>query len=193
MISPVFRTMLQVGNKEPSAEVEFTDGKLERAAIIRLLLNFICKPFDGFDMLGTDNALDLIRLADKWDFGNLLSSIKLQIEHPICPGLPAHRYGRFFYACALDDVEAAHRLFLEMGTKRWTTVKEMAEATVDDMIKGAPVLDLTTMSSEWIDRLPRKYFLALLQATGLLPDSPAGWTAVADEFKMQVKLQGEHL
>jgi hypothetical protein len=184
--------MLQVGNKEPSAEVEFTDSKLERAAIIRLLLDFICKPFDGFDQSDYDDLLDLIRLVEKFDCGNLLRTIARQIEHPSCAGFVC-RYARFLYACALDDVEAAHRLFLEVNKYTWTTGKEAGEATVNEAIKGARVLDLTTMSSVWVDRLPRKYFLALLRATRLHPDSQAGWIAVADEFEKQVKLQGEHL
>lgn len=59
-------------------------------------------------------------------------------------------------------------------------------------IKGSIVLDVTNMPVEWQERLPRKYFLALLRASRLRMRSPQGtWAEVANDFKVRVEEQSE--
>lgn len=56
------------------------------------------------------------------------------------------------------------------------------------------MLDITSMSSAWMDYLPRKYLLALIRASRLrVPSNLESWSAVADEFKKQVNLQSEYV
>jgi hypothetical protein len=54
------------------------------------------------------------------------------------------------------------------------------------------MLDITTMPVEWQERLPRKYFLALLRASSMrMRSPPASWEEVAVDFRIQVVNQSE--
>lgn len=106
-------------------------------------------------------------------------------------------FNRFYYACALDDLDAAYRFLPLAAALRWGDCR--GSDTVRSSISGISMLDVTAMSSRWIDRLPRKYFLALLRASRLRLQNKDGsrhtsaytWEEVADEFERQVLAQGK--
>ena len=190
--SPVFRNMLGSSTSGANGEVEFTDEKLECATTIRALLDYICKPFGDFDSLPCDTRFSLIRVAEKYDCSVLLQAITLHTEHSV--GCKTHLWERFFYACALDNIEVAHRLLPAAAGFTWSSGLAEDIASVNQNITGASVLDITSMSSAWMDYLPRKYLLALIRASRLrVPSNLESWSAVADEFKKQVNLQSEYV
>jgi hypothetical protein len=164
---------------------------LECAKILRLLLDLIHGKLHGsFNAINCADGLDLIRLAEKYECATLLKTISLFIENPV--GAAEYKYYRFFYACALDDADAAHRLLVAAANTHWPASASGKTVSVEESVDGANGLDLTGMSVAWIDRLPRKYFLALLRASRLRASPKLeSWQAVADEFKIQVDLQSK--
>lgn len=196
--SSVFRSMLlDLGGTTflPGREIRLTDDQLERADVLRMLLNIGCGgaagELEGLKMEIPD-GLDLVHLARKYDCTTVLYLLRLAIGQP---GNKTKAFARFYWSCALDDRDAAHRFLPFAAAETWSKPKvpPTAKASVFSSLSGMSALDVTAMSATWIDRLPRKYFLALLRASRLraLTDPAAStWEKVADDFREQVKLYG---
>lgn len=172
------------------AEVQFTDDELERAPILRLLLDLACgHPVQDIDVLPHEDVFNLLRLCDEYDCATPLLILKLANSRPVTREMGDHYHALFFFACIMDDLETAFRLLPSTAARVWNLDQVVGPAGVT---KGASCLDLTAMSTLYLERLPRKYFLALQRSSRLRHTAPQGsWQNVADDFKVQVKLQGE--
>jgi hypothetical protein len=178
--------MIQAGASDTAAEVHLTDTTLECAPILRLLFDLFCnKPFAAFDEIPTVTMLSLIRLAQKYDCAGALRVIQLLVTQPNT--VTTNAFNRFYYACALDDVETAHRFLPLAAAMTWPDTQNHACSVLECKGPGSR-LDVTRMSTFWIDQLPRNYFLALLRATSLRIGAYKKWITVADEFRDQVKM-----
>ena len=69
--------MLQDCSSVQGPEILLTDGVLERALILKILLNMACNNPDQFDWYDPFDILDLIKLAEKFDCVTPLQTISL--------------------------------------------------------------------------------------------------------------------
>lgn len=183
--------MLQAEMSDTGKVIELTDESIEHSKVLREFLQLICtNEFTGFSASDFDAALNVITLSQKYDCAGALRVMSLLVEAPDTAKLG--EYHRFFYACALDQVDAVNRLFLKASATSWPKqTTGLAELSVHASLDG-PGLDLTVMGSVWVDRLARKYFLALLRASRLrIYPRNEPWTVIAEEFKKQLQLQGQ--
>lgn len=181
------------GAAEAAAELTLTDNELEHSSILRLLLDLAySKPLDNFDLIPCKTMLSLIRLAVKLDCATPLRMISLLVTQPLAP--KSSSLNRFYYACALDDVEAAYRFLPAAALQRHPGRAPTGASSTDVPLAAESCLDVCAMSEEWINQLPRKYFLALLRASRwrmITPCAPGIWDTVATEFRAIVRLQSE--
>lgn len=188
-------------------EIRLADDYTESSKIVRMLLDLAYgEMFADFDDLNTLLVVDLIRLAQKYECGMLLHILPLlTAQSTLTPGninsLPeVASFKRFFYACALNDLLTAHRNLPEAAkTQRRAPIpgeKRCHYAPPNggpgSNVLGGGALDPMSMSSVFIDALPRNCFLSLLRASRLRYTTPAGTRqAVADEWMKQMELCSE--
>lgn len=179
-------------------EIPFTDPVLECADVLRFLLRLAGDhPYDLIHGAECDDILNLIRLAGKYDCENVMRMIKLYIRDDLAVGEMDLHYA-FYYACALDDIDNAARLLPKAAVSMWDEEKSPhtisvpgVKAVTTECCEEASVMSANHMSDLWIDRLPRRYWLALLRACRLRSDIPAGsWKAVGTEFRRLLKTGG---
>jgi hypothetical protein len=179
------------GAAEAAAELTLTDTELEHSSILRLLLDLAySKPLDNFDLIACKTILSLIRLAIKLDCATPLRMISLLVTQPLAS--KSSSLNRFYYACALDDVETAYRFIPAAALQRYPGRAPTGASSTDVPFAGESCLDVCAMSEEWINQLPRKYLLALTRAPRwrmITPYAPGIWDTVAGEFRAIVKLQ----
>lgn len=169
-----------------------TDEKLERAVVLALLFDLAYqKPFTSFYKQECGDVLDLIHLAYKYDCPNPLVIIRFMTARRVRPkdeDMDSHFL--FYYACALDDLESAHYLLPIAAALEWPAYSEVDSedtAIFDEDTEDVSVLDIHCISTKWIERLPDRYWRALLRASSCLMDGGV-WGEVADEFKRLIKL-----
>jgi hypothetical protein len=182
---------LQASSSGPAPEILLTDTLLERALVLRLLLDLACgRLFKDFDNLNCFEVLDLISLAEKYDCEAVLSIVSLYSRR-LDADADSHR--NFYYACRLDDLQTAHHLLPRAAKYSWVGDDGLGAKSVNGRPAMSCTMDVTVMPVEWQDRLPRKYFHALLRATRLRLEGKVDWEVVADEFKAQVEQQSKSM
>lgn len=175
-------------------EIQLTDDDLECSDILRMLLDLVCgDPFTQFDDLNIFDVIKLIKLADKYECAMALQLLALLTAKDPTLVYDGISLERFFYACALGDIETAYHYFIDAATTIWTqSMLRNLDSSKRGIgpgfsVEGAEALDTTAMGSHFVDVLPRKCFLSLLRANRLrLGDEPASWDRVADDWKMQM-------
>lgn len=206
--SPIFRNMIRDCSSLEAQEIHFTDDNLERSAVLRPFLDMACDgPIPNIDILSVGIVLDLINLAKKYECGTGLRILRLcirQVQPDFGHFLGGNCFHKFVFACNLDDLDTAARLLPLAAGQSWPIdAGPGLDTHLVRSVPGASMLDPASLSTIWIDRLPRKYFLALLRASrhGIKPSPPlfdqqrranlasspsSPWPAIVSDFKAVV-------
>lgn len=176
-------------------EIPLTDERIEDSSTLKLLLDLIHNDiFPDFRAIDFRVILVLIDLAEKYECATVLHTIKQLTARPPAPD--DFVWKGFYYACALNDIETAHRYIPAAAKRIWlsTAAHEGSPNGVgpDLTVVGASVLDVTGTSDSILAHLPPRCFMSLLRSTRLRMTTPPGtWQAVADDWKMQMASYGE--
>lgn len=194
--SSVFREMLGIGRvgytSTQSSPLELTDDTFENSHTVRIMLDAIYavrvdKPLDGY----MPYLVPAVQLMKKYECNTGLENLRLNLRIWGADVKITAKFDIFAAAAHLEDVDTCCLTIHRGGSLRSSTPGKLTAwgntADLNVSVTTTNTFDVAGWSQAELDRMPKKYTLALLRATKgydlALVGDVHGWYNISEAFR----------